>query len=342
MDTGLRPVFFEELDLLGLSIHWNYPTVDQPILWARNRKYFYRNEAVMRTVGGGIFSIPDIELKKVVLDIEPWLFEKDISPVVHNTLDLISSTIEKYRREYDAIVVSFSGGKDSTVLLDLVNRAVPPDEFVVVFNDTTMELSTTYEAVAKARERYPNLSFYTARSEIPALETWRLYAPPNRFDRWCRRVHKSEPNLKLIKSIVGDGRILVITGTRRSESNLRSRYSVLDEPNKKIKQTNFNTMLDWTLEDVWQYILQRKLFINRAYRYGVRRVGCVLCPFLSNWDSFVLGHVFHEEMKPFLEILVEYAVAKGIRDVIDFIEDRKWRSKILKPRQTDHLVSQST
>lgn len=341
MDTGLRPVFFEELNLLRLSDYWNYPTIDQPVLWASGRRYFYKGEAVMKTVGGGIFSRPSIELRKDMLDIEPELVERDISPIVHSTLDLIASTIERYKREYDAIVVSFSGGKDSTVLLDLVSRAIPPDEFVVVFNDTTMELSTTYEAVIKAKERYPNLSFYTARSEVPALETWRLYAPPNRFERWCRRVHKSEPNLRLMRSIVGDGRILVITGTRRSESSLRSRYSVLDEPNVKIRQTNFNAILNWTLEDVWQYILQRGLFINRAYRYGMRRVGCVLCPFLSSWDSFVLGHVFREEMRPFLEILVEYAVAKGIRDVRDFIANRKWKSKILKPRQVDHLVSQS-
>jgi len=341
MDTGFRPVFFEELDLLGLSSRWNYPSVDRPILWARNRRYFYRNEVVMKAVGGGIFSKPDIELKKDVLDMEPEPFEKDISPIVHGTLDLISSTIERYKKEYDAIVVSFSGGKDSTVLLDLVSRAVSPNEFVVVFNDTTMELSTTYEAVTKAKERYPSLSFYTARSEIPAVETWRLYAPPNRFERWCRRVHKSEPSLKLMRSIVGAGRILVITGTRRSESSLRSRYSVLDEPDIKIRQTNFNAMLDWTLEDVWQYILQRKLFVNKAYRYGVRRIGCVLCPFLSNWDGFILWSVFREEMRPLLEIVVEYAVAKGIRDVSNFIADMKWKSKILKPRQVDHLVSQS-
>jgi len=90
-------------------------------------------------------------------------------------------------------------------------------------------------------------------------------------------------------------------------------------------------MLEWTAEDVWQYILQRGLFINRAYRYGMRRVGCALCPFLSDWDAFVLGHVFYEEIKPFLDILVECAVAKGIKDVRDFIASGKWRSKVLKP-----------
>jgi len=330
MDTGLRPVFSEELDLLRLSTYWDYPITDQPVLWANGRRYFYRGDVVMKTIGGGIFSRPNIEIRKSMLSIEPEWIEKDISYTVHNTLDLITSTIEKHKKEYDAVVVSYSGGKDSTVLLDLVNRVVPPDEFIVVFNDTTMEVSTTHEAITKAKERYPNLSFYTARSEIPATETWRLYAPPNRFNRWCRRVHKSEPNLKLMRSIVGDGRILVMTGTRRSESNLRARYSVLDKPDAKTRQTNFNVMLNWTLNDIWQYILQRKLFVNRAYRYGMKRVGCILCPFLSGWDGFVVGHVFREEMKPFLEILTKYAIAKGIKDVEDFIESGKWRSKVLK------------
>ena len=63
----------------------------------------------------------------------------------------------------------------------------------------------------------------------------------------------------------------------------------------------------------------------------MRRVGCALCPFLSDWDAFVLGHVFYEEIKPFLDILVEYAVAKGVKDVRDFIASGKWRSKVLKP-----------
>ena len=332
MDAGFRPVFFEELDILGLSDYWNYSMTDRPLLWARGRKYFYKGKEVMKANGGNIFSSPQVVVKESGIEIVPDDNEKDISGIVYKTIDLIASTIEKHKNEYDAVVVSFSGGKDSTVVLDLVSRAIPPDEFIVVFNDTTMELSTTYEAVEQAKKRYPNLSFYTTKSKMNAVEAWRLYGPPNRFNRWCHVEYKSKLTVELVKDVVGNaGRVLVVTGTRRFESSSRLRYSVLDELKGRENQTNFNAMLDWTAEDVWQYILQRGLFINKAYRYGMRRVGCALCPFLSDWDAFVLGHVFYKEIKPFLEILVEYAVAKGIKDVRDFIAGGKWRSKVLKP-----------
>ena len=38
-----RPVFFEELDLLGLDkLGWTYPHVEEPIMWAVNKQYWYR------------------------------------------------------------------------------------------------------------------------------------------------------------------------------------------------------------------------------------------------------------------------------------------------------------
>jgi len=226
VDTGFRPVFFEELDLLGLSGYCSYSMTDRPLLLAKGRKYFYKGKEVMKANGGNIFSSPQVVVKESGIEIEPDDNEKDISGIVYKTIDLIASTIEKHKREYDAVVVSFSGGKDSTVVLDLVSRAIPPDEFIVVFNDTTMELSTTYEAVEQAKKRYSNLAFYTTKSEINAVEAWRLYTPPNRFNRWCHIVYKSKPTMELINDIVGNGRVLVVTGTRRFESSSRSRYSV--------------------------------------------------------------------------------------------------------------------
>ncbi|MGC8889207.1 MAG: phosphoadenosine phosphosulfate reductase family protein, partial [bacterium] len=44
-----RPVFYEELDLLGFNKFWSYPNVEEPLLWAIGRRYYYKGEWVAET-----------------------------------------------------------------------------------------------------------------------------------------------------------------------------------------------------------------------------------------------------------------------------------------------------
>ena len=47
LNVSPRPVFWEELDLLGLNARgWIYPHVEEPLLWACDRRYFYKGEFV--------------------------------------------------------------------------------------------------------------------------------------------------------------------------------------------------------------------------------------------------------------------------------------------------------
>ncbi len=52
----------------------------------------------------------------------------------------------------DVFYVAFSGGKDSIVALDLVQRALPHNRFKVLFGDTGMEFPDTYETVKEIKE----------------------------------------------------------------------------------------------------------------------------------------------------------------------------------------------
>ncbi|MEM2146122.1 MAG: phosphoadenosine phosphosulfate reductase family protein [Candidatus Jordarchaeaceae archaeon] len=207
----VRPVFFEELDLLGFDRFWEYPQSKEPLLWAQGRQYFYRGELVAETIGGRLFVFPRVEIYKKPLELKPvdveGMIEKNqdlMDGLVKETLEKIYTIFKKYRKKSYFSYVAFSGGKDSLALLDLVQRALSPDDFVVIFADTTMEFSETYRAFNEARRRWPAVKFYVARSERDARETWKIFGPPSRTLRWCRSVHKSVPSLLLLRRLVGE------------------------------------------------------------------------------------------------------------------------------------------
>lgn len=67
----------------------------------------------------------------------------------------------------DRFIASFSGGKDSQVVLDLCTRAIPPTDFEVIYSDTGYELPPSL-ALYKDVEAYYKRSFLHSVSLQPA------------------------------------------------------------------------------------------------------------------------------------------------------------------------------
>ena len=141
VNSSVRPVFFEELELLNFKDYgFTYPNVEEPILWAAGRAYYYRGKKIAIARGGGFY-------EDVTLDVlsSPQYFqpvdiklliknnEEKINLYSHDSIDFIRSTIDKYKDQVDAITVSFSGGKDSIVVTDLVKRSLESNNFIVIF-----------------------------------------------------------------------------------------------------------------------------------------------------------------------------------------------------------------
>ena len=185
----IRPVFKEELDFFEMYKVWDYPDTDAPLLWAEGiRKYVLNGEVIAEAKGGSFYEKPTIVVKdSTIKNLMPINIDRLIEVnhslmdgLVQRSVQFIRDTYEQYEKQGFKFVAAFSGGKDSIVILDLVQRALAPDQFIVVFGDTGMELSDTYAAIEKAKKHYPNLNFQVAASPFDAKESWKEFGPPER------------------------------------------------------------------------------------------------------------------------------------------------------------------
>ena len=75
-----RPVYYREMNLLGMNKRWKYPQNDDaPIMWAEAERYIYRGRVIARTRGGGLFQRPEIIYTETEIFVPDSDF--DASPV---------------------------------------------------------------------------------------------------------------------------------------------------------------------------------------------------------------------------------------------------------------------
>jgi 3'-phosphoadenosine 5'-phosphosulfate sulfotransferase (PAPS reductase)/FAD synthetase/ferredoxin len=231
----------------------------------------------------------------------------------------------------DFFLASFSGGKDSQVVLDLCTRALPPDSFQVIYSDTGYELPSSLELYKQVQEHYhklfPTLKFSLARNHESVLNYWDKIGSPSDKHRWCCAVMKTAPLYRLLK-IPGtnkQAKVLAFEGVRSEESVKRSAYERIGKGVKHSFATNARPILKWNTTEIFLYLFRHRLIINEAYRVGKPRVGCVFCPFSSPWDDMIVNHSYQTCLKPFLEKVVNQAKERRIPNLDDYIKDRKWR-----------------
>lgn len=233
--------------------------------------------------------------------------------------------------EIGDMFVSFSGGKDSTVVADLCKRALdgPGKKILHIFGDTTLEFPMTEQYVAQYKKENPKTPMISSRNKEKNFEELcEIVGPPSRVMRWCCTIFKTGAiNQKISALFRGKKRIVAFQGIRHSESASRSKYERTSTNSKIAKQLTLCPIIEWFDFDVWLYLMTTGIAFNSAYRLGYARVGCYCCPNNSLWSEFLSGIFIPDKYNNFQNPLIDFAKKVGKKDAEVYVKEGKWKAR---------------
>jgi len=341
-----KPVFVEERHLLEEICGRELP---DNLYTSRSRLYYSGRLLLSLTTSGGriivtrdhtdsllkesaIHSNGSVSLESVIAANRPVLRFLE-----QQAIDSIVEVTRKYPGRKP--VVSFSGGKDSAVVAHLVARAVGATEPVsLFFADTTLEHPETNSYVTQFAEYY-GLPITIKQASSDFFQMCEQLEPPSRIMRWCCTVFKANPLNTFLHEQEG---VLSFDGIRRVESNRRRNYERISGNKKTLSQLVFRPILDWSSLAVWIYIFAYGIPYNPAYDKGYARVGCIICPFSTDFNDFLTRKHYPEKVQMWESTLIRYFRTKYADKfdpelAEDWLRQGLWKKR--KPHHENHQAA---
>lgn len=372
----LRPVFLEEKHLLRVLFNLEEDIYYKSVWCTKLGRYIVDGTPFRKSIIKKISEVEEFEVfRKRVLNFEKTdkmvekekeIFQNFIEENSEHMSMLFNSTerddegnfigaypfIEEVLKKYSTRIpmVSFSGGKDSTVVSHLVRKALNNQSILHIFGDTTLELPLTYKYVERFKEENPMTPFFDEKNEENNFfQMCKEIGPPSRVKSWCCSIFKTGPMGTTLTNFDED--FLTFYGVRRKESASRSKYLKVSKTPKIHGGIVASPVIDWFDLDIWLYILSEKIDFNDNYKLGFPRVGCWMCPNNSDISQF-LAKVYvsrdeygeinfdYKEWEEFLydfsyKIVKEYHLENNIplsqeelkEEVEKYVKNNKWKTR---------------
>ncbi len=202
--------------------------------------------------------------KKDLKDLIPKLKERKTNEVLKWAADIYKGKI----------VLTTSLGPEDQVILDIIqNHSLPIHAFTI---DTGRLFNETYELIEKTETHY-GIKIRTYFPDTSEIEETINSSGINMFyksieqRKQCCKIRKVNPLNRALKEVE-----CWITGLRKDQSKSREKQNILswDQTREILK---INPLINWTEQQVWDYIKKNNVPYNTLHKKGYPSIGCACC-----------------------------------------------------------------
>ena len=168
-------------------------------------------------------------------------------------------------RHHPSLVMACSFQKEESVLIDLL-MGIEPEARVFTI-DTGVLFSETHATWRSVEERYG------VRVEV-------MDATPPNGTPWSARTCCADRKVEALGRALADAEGW-ITGIRRDQSPTRAGAQAVEWDDARAVW-KYNPLVDWTDQDVWDYVHEHELPYNALHDSGYSSIGCAPCTLPGN------------------------------------------------------------
>lgn len=217
----------------------------------------------------------------------------------------------------NGFALAFSGGKDSQTLYHVAEMAGV--KFHAFFSPTSVDPPAVIRFI---RRQYPDVEFMKLKTNIFEMAKKKRILP-TMTRRWC---------CAEFKEVYGAGKVTLI-GIRREESNRRAKRNEVEVSSRKFSE-NFDQfsehqeemvtcvsgkdkilvspILNWTEDDVWDFLNSEGIPHCELYDKGYKRIGCIMCPMSTQKQRI-------REMRDYPHVLRKWY------QTIEWLDENVWK-----------------
>ncbi|XZN14400.1 phosphoadenosine phosphosulfate reductase domain-containing protein (plasmid) [Clostridium perfringens] len=353
----MKPVFKKEYEMLEKELKVKLPrdiwrkgkklyldtTSTKPIIVFKvsedlNKLYIHKNSIEELSEDKTKVKINGLWFYSRTFKEEAILYEDQLNKQERLSIDKTKECIEKYGATHE-FRDSISGGKDSDIsklILDKAIKELNTDlKYKIDMFNSTNETAQTYLYVQNVVGLNKTDIHTPEKGWNRWLEEDKNYFLPSVMVRNCCATFKEG---KLNKLLDKKKNYVLIVGTRSQESSKRSHHDwYLNEAVKKTgKQLNvpenwirFLPIVKWSDIEVWLYIIRENLKFNPLYELGYNRVGCLICPYSSDYADFLTKRYFSLQWNRWMKMVEKnyeiWHVKRRLKWSLEEWKNGKWK-----------------